>query len=152
MIVRRLSKKLHFLAIGNISVAQPRLYSALLTIFSAATLILAALGIYGVVSFEVKKRTREIVLRMALGAPRRDIWRMVVARGLGLAAVGVAFGIGVAVALTHLMEKLLYSVSSRDPLTYLGASLLVMGVAAAACYLPARRATRLNLGAALHCE
>jgi putative ABC transport system permease protein len=133
------------------SVAQPRFYSFFLGIFSAVAMVLAAVGIYGVMSFSVGQRTHELGLRMALGASAGTVRGMVLREGLLFAGVGVAIGIGGALALTRVMGKLLYGIAPRDPVTYVSASLL-LAVAAAACYIPARRATRVDPMAALRSE
>jgi putative ABC transport system permease protein len=134
------------------SVAQPRLYSVLLVVFSAAALLLAAIGIYGVMSYAVIQRTNEIGIRIALGAPRHEVWRTVVGHGLVLTIIGIAVGTASAFGLTRLMSGLLYGVSATDPLTFLGSSILLMVVAVASCYLPAHRATRIDPMTALRWE
>jgi len=134
------------------SVAQPRLYSALLAIFSTVALVLAAVGIYGVMSFTVGQRTHEMGVRMALGARAGNVQGMVLREGLLLAFTGVVLGIAGAFALTRVLAKLLHGIAPTDPATFVGAALLLMTVAAAACYLPARRATRVDPMVALRSE
>src|SRR5262245_28372661 len=130
-----------------------RRYPALLmTVFAAIALALAAVGIYGVISYSVTQRTQELGIRMALGAQRRDLLKLVFWQGLRLASLGVASGLAVALALTRLMQGLLFGVGATDPLIFGLAAGLLLAVALLACYLPARRATRLDPLAALHCE
>jgi ABC-type antimicrobial peptide transport system permease subunit len=130
----------------------PRLSALLLAGFGTTALLLAAIGIYGVVSFSVMRRTREIGLRIALGAAERDVMFMVVRQAVTLGSIGVAIGIGSALALTRLMQGMLFGVDARDPLTYLGVSGLLIGTATAAAYLPARRAARISPSVALRSE
>jgi putative ABC transport system permease protein len=134
------------------SVAQPRLYSALLAIFSAIGLLLAAVGVYGVMSFAVGQRTKEMGLRMALGARSGAVVAMVVKQGLRLAAAGVVVGLTGAFAVMRVLGKLLYGIAPNDGATFAGAALLLTVVAAAACYIPARRAARADPIAALRCD
>ena len=124
--------------------ASRRLGMTLLTIFAALALLLATLGIYGVLAYFVVQHTQEIGVRMALGAQRSNILGLVLKKGMALALLGVGIGLGVAFALTRLMSSLLYGVSTTDPLTYAGISLMLLLVAFVACYLPARRATRVD--------
>jgi predicted permease len=126
-----------------------RLAAALLTLFGFLALSLAAVGLYGVLSYAVAERTREMGIRLALGAQPRDLLKLVVGRGLLLTFVGLVIGLGAAFALTRLMEKLLFGVSPTDPLTFAVIPLLLAGVALLACWIPARRATRMDPLAAL---
>ena len=134
------------------SVAQSRLTMLLLTIFAGAALLLAAVGIYGVISYSVTERTQEIGIRMALGAQRGDVLRMVVRQALGLAVAGIVVGGGGALLLTRLMEGLLFQVKPADPLTFAIVSGVLAGVALLASYIPGRRATRVDPVIALRAE
>jgi len=127
-----------------ISLASQRFSMILLGGFAILALILASLGIYGVVSYLVAQRTNEIGIRMALGAQRSDVLRMVIGQGAQMAFVGVAIGLAAALGLTRLMSKMLFGVTPSDPLTFLGVAALLTGVALLACYIPARRATRVD--------
>jgi predicted permease len=121
-----------------------RMGAALLGLFGALALILASIGIYGVLAYSVAQRTSEIGLRMALGAQPRQVLRLVLKQGMVLALVGAGMGVLVALPVARLASGLLYGVSATDPLTYAAITLLLMGVALLACYLPARRATRID--------
>ncbi len=132
--------------------AQPRFELWLLASFAVIAVLLAALGIYGVMSYSVSRRTHELGVRMALGAAQHDVIRLVVKQAMMLALVGSICGLIAAVALTRLMSGLLYGVRSTDPLTFVGVTLIVAGVALLASYLPARRVTHIDPVAALRCE
>jgi predicted permease len=126
------------------SFAARRLTMILLTVFAALALALACVGIYGVISYLVGRRTQEIGIRMALGAQRRDILHLVLGEGAKMASLGAGVGIAASLGLTRLMAKQLFGVSAHDPLTYAGVAALLMLVAIAACYIPARRAVRVD--------
>jgi putative ABC transport system permease protein len=134
------------------SVAGRRFGTSLLGIFAAVALLLSAIGIYGVISYSVTQRTHEIGIRMALGAQRRHVVRLIVGHGMFLSAIGVGAGLVGAFALTRLMSTLLFEVSATDPITFALIALLLAGVAFFASYLPARRATRIDPVIALRYE
>ena len=134
------------------SVADRKFLLALMGIFATLALVLTMIGLYGVISYLVNQRTQEIGIRMALGAQMGDILRMVLKQGMVMVLTGVALGLGAAWLLTRLMSRLLYQVSATDPLTFAAIALLLIAVALLACYLPARRATKVDPLVALRYE
>jgi predicted permease len=134
------------------SMAEPRLYAGLLGVFAAVALVLTAIGIYGVISFAVSHRTKELGIRMALGARRGDVLRFVMGDGLTLIVIGVASGLAGAWTLGRYVESLLFGVTARDGVAFAVAPVVLILVAAAACYLPARRATAIDPNVALRVE
>ncbi len=134
------------------SVAQPRFYVMLLSLFAGLALILAAFGVYGVMAYSVALRTRDIGIRMALGATPRDIFKYVLGQAVLLTLIGLAIGLVLTIISTRVMSSLLYEVSPLDPLTIGATSLLLLAVALLASYLPARRATKVDPIVALRYE
>jgi putative ABC transport system permease protein len=134
------------------SISLHRFYSLLLTVFASIALILAAVGLYGVVSYTVKQRTHEIGLRMAFGAQAGDVLRLIIKFGMRLTLIGALIGLAGALTLTRLMKTLLFDVSATDPLTFIVVALLLTGVALLACWIPARLATRVDPMIALRSE
>ena len=134
------------------SIWQPRLYAMLFAVFASGALLLALIGIYGVMAFLVQTRTHEIGVRMALGATARDVFKLIVGRGMKLTAVGVLIGVAGAIALTRLMQSLLFNTSVTDPFTFVLISLLLSLAAFLACYIPARRAAKVDPLVALRYE
>jgi putative ABC transport system permease protein len=134
------------------SVATRRITLVLLGLFSGLALVLAAIGIYGVISYSVAQRTQEIGIRTALGAQRNDLMAMILKQGLKTAVIGVGIGLAVALGLTHLMKSMLFGVGATDPLTFIGVALMLMSVAITASYVPARRAMRVDPLVALKYE
>jgi len=134
------------------SLTERRFAMLLLIIFASTALVLAAVGIYGVMSYAVSRRTHELGVRIALGAPRREILRLVVREGVTLALAGTAVGLAAAFGLTRFMASLLYGVRPADPATLAAVSLLLSGIALFACYIPAWRATRVDPLVALRYE
>jgi len=126
------------------SVAPERLNLTLLSLFAGIALVLAVVGIYGVMSYTVTQRTHEIGIRMAIGAQPRDVFKMVLGQGMMLALIGVAFGLAGAFALTRLMTTMLFGIEPTDPATFASIAVLLTGVALAACYIPGRRATKVD--------
>jgi len=134
------------------SFAARRLSMILLAVFSGLALFLSCLGIYGVVSYAVTQQTREIGVRLALGAQQRDVMRLILGQGAKLSLIGVGIGVAAALLLTRLMATLLFGVSGTDPLTFGAVALILFSVAMLACYIPARRAMRVDPMVALHHE
>lgn len=126
------------------SVAQPRFTMLLVLIFGAIALVIAAVGVYGVVAYSVSRRTREVGVRLALGASPQAVVRLIVGQGMVVAGAGIVLGVVGALVVTRALAKLLYGVSATDPWTFLGIASLFAGVAALATYLPARRATKVE--------
>jgi predicted permease len=126
------------------SVTRPRYWATLVGVFAGVGMVLAAVGIYGVLSYHVSRQARDIGIRMALGAEAGEVRRMVVRQGLSKALLGLAVGVGAALYLTRWLEGLLFQVSPSDPLTFVAVSGFLLAIALAACYWPARRATRVD--------
>jgi putative ABC transport system permease protein len=131
---------------------RPRFNMSLMGVFASVALMLAAIGIYGVISYSVAQRTREIGIRVALGAGEREIVRSVLGRGMALTITGVALGLAGALGVTRLLASLLVGVRPTDPLTFTAIAMLLVLVALLACYVPARRATRVDAIVALRSE
>jgi putative ABC transport system permease protein len=134
------------------SVSRERLLAALTSFFGALTLLLASLGLYGLMAYSIRRQTREIGVRMALGARPADVLRMTLGRGLGLVGAGTAVGLAGALALTRLTTAILYGVAPYDPLTIAGAVFLLLSVTVFACWVPAFHAARIDPAVALRCE
>jgi predicted permease len=139
-------------AILSDSLASRRFSIILMGLFAALALLMASVGIYAVIAYVTSQRTHEFGIRMALGAEKRDVLGMVVGQGLKLALMGVAIGIAGALALTRFLSSLLFGVKPTDPLTFIGVSLILIAVALAACYIPARRAAKVDPMVALRYE
>ena len=134
------------------SLLPQRIAATLLGCFGILALILAALGIYSVIAYSVSQRTREIGIRVALGADRREVVKLIIRQGMTLVAIGGGIGLTAAGGVSHLIRNLLYGVSALDPITFIGVSVLLAGIALLACYLPARRAARVDPVVALRSD
>jgi putative ABC transport system permease protein len=134
------------------AISRERFQALLLGLFAALALLLACVGLYGVISYAVVQRTHEIGVRVALGARPADVLRLVIRQGMTLTFVGLVIGIGVGSVVTRVLTDMLYGVSARDPLTFVGVPVLLLLVAFLACYIPARRATRIDPLVALRYE
>jgi len=134
------------------SIATQRLAMMLLSVFSLLALVLSAIGIYGVISYLAGQRAKEIGVRMAMGATSADVLRLVLGEGMRLTLVGVGIGVVAALGLTRLITKMIYGVGATDPITFAVVAILLTGVALFACYIPARRAMRVDPIIALRYE
>jgi ABC-type antimicrobial peptide transport system permease subunit len=132
--------------------AQPRLNAILLAVFAGVAMLIAAIGIYGVLAYSVNQRTREIGLRMALGSPRAQVLRLIVREGMTVGAIGIGAGLAGALVLSRVLASLVFDVPVRDPLTYVAVAAALAVVALAACVLPARKASRVDPMVALRCD
>ena len=132
--------------------SQERIMANISSFFALLALALACIGLYGLLAYEVVRRTREIGIRMALGARPRDVLKLVVRQGITLAIIGAAVGIGAAIGVTRFMASMLFGVHANDPLTMIAVAVLLGFVALAACFIPARRATRVDPMVALRYE
>jgi len=139
-------------AVVDDSIAQNRLNMILLSAFAGLALLLASIGIYGVQAYAVRQRTREVGIRVAMGAQPADVFRLIIAQGLRLATTGIVIGLAASFGLTRLMASQLYGLSATDPWTFIGVSIVLLTVALAACFIPARRATRIDPLVALRYE
>jgi putative ABC transport system permease protein len=134
------------------SVAQPRFITLLLAIFAGVAVILASVGLYGVMAYSVAQRAHEIGIRMALGAEARDVVKLVVGQGMKLVIIGLGIGLIAAFFATRLMESFLFGVSASDPATFAAITLLLGVITLLSCYIPARRATKVDPMEALRYE
>jgi ABC-type antimicrobial peptide transport system permease subunit len=132
--------------------ARPRFNAFLIVVFGGVALVLATIGLYAVVASSVRQRYREIGIRVALGAKAGDVLKLVITQGMKLVLAGLAIGLAGAFALTRVLTGFVYQVSVTDPITFTTLSLLLVAVAVLACYLPARRATKVDPMVALRCE
>ena len=126
------------------SLASRRFVVTLLGVFAAMALAMAVIGLYGVISYAVTQRTQEVGIRMALGAQPREVLRLVIGQGMQLAGIGAAAGLAVSLIFSRVLKNQLFRVSAFDPLTFSGTALVLIAAALAACYIPARRATRVD--------
>jgi putative ABC transport system permease protein len=133
-----------FQDVFSASLSTRRFNLTLVSVFAATALLLASAGIYGVMAYWVTRRTHEVGIRMALGAAAADVLRLVLEQGMRTALLGLVLGIAVASALTRTMQSMLFEVTAIDPITFAGVALLMVIVVLAACYLPARRATKVD--------
>jgi putative ABC transport system permease protein len=129
-----------------------RMIAVLLAVFGGAALLLAAIGIYGVIAYSVAQRTHEIGIRLALGADRSDILKLIVGQGFQLVLIGAGLGLGLAFGLTQIVKNLLFGISAADPIAFGTIMMLLTGVALLACYFPALRATKVDPLVALRYE
>jgi len=156
--MRALNKDVPLYSVQTVSeriggqLAADRMIAVLLSVFGAGALLLAAIGIYGVMGYAVARRTHEIGVRIALGAEQHDILRLIVGQGMVLIAIGAGIGLALALAATQVLKSLLFGVSATDPLTFASVIVVLVGVALLACYLPARRATKVDPLVALRYE
>jgi putative ABC transport system permease protein len=134
------------------SVSEPRYRTGLLGLFALVALILAGVGIYGVIAYTTAQRSREIAVRLALGAQSKDVLKLIIGQGIRLSFAGLLLGLGGALSLTRVMKTLLFGISATDPLTFAVIALLLMAVALLACWIPARRATKVDPMIALRCD
>jgi putative ABC transport system permease protein len=139
-------------AVVDESIAQNRLNMILLSAFAGLALLLASIGIYGVQAYAVRQRTREVGIRVAMGAQPAEVFRLIIGQGLRLATTGIVIGLAASFGLTRLMASQLYGLSATDPWTFIGVSIVLLTVALAACFIPARRATRIDPVVALRYE
>ncbi len=126
------------------SLASRRFVVTLLGVFAAMALVMAVIGLYGVISYAVTQRTQEVGIRMALGAQPGEVLRLVIGQGMQLAGIGAAAGLAVSLIFSRVLKNQLFRVSAFDPLTFAGTALVLIAAALAACYIPARRATRVD--------
>jgi ABC-type antimicrobial peptide transport system permease subunit len=124
--------------------AQPRVNATLVAVFAGVALLIAVIGIYGVLSYSVSQRTREIGVRMAIGAREENVLRLILRQGMMVALVGIAIGVVCALVFSRVLESIVFGIQVRDPVTFLGAAGVLALAAAIACYIPARRASRLD--------